>query len=92
MPALRRVAVRTPRVLLVAVEKRPHGCSCSEFFDSWTVTFDFGISGARREADLFREDVEDTGQANESGVFGDCAGREAAKIQFFHKPQKGTKL
>jgi hypothetical protein len=67
-------------MLLVAIEKRANSFPESEFFDGRTVAFDLGISGARRETDLLREDVEDAGQANERGVFGDCAAREATKI------------
>jgi hypothetical protein len=41
------------------------------------VTFDFRKGGARRQAQLLGEDVEDAGETNEGGEFSDRAARKS---------------
>src|ERR1044072_7936964 len=73
LPTLARSAVRTMRMLLGAVEVRPHRLGVDQLFDCRRVSFDFRKGGARRLSELLGEDVEDAGQTNERGVFRDGA-------------------
>ena len=67
-------------MFLVAVEERTNSFSRSQFFNSWTITFDFGVSRARCETDLLGEDIENAGKTNERGVFSNCSWREVAEV------------
>ena len=80
MPTLGGVAIWAARMFLVTIEERPHCLLRRQFFNSWAVTFDLGVGGARRKPDLLCEYVEDAGQTDESCVFSDCARWEVSKI------------
>src|SRR5712692_12117351 len=80
-PALRRSTVGTMRMLLFAVEVRTHRAPAGQFCNRRGVAFDFRKSGARRQAKLFGEDVEDAGKTNERRVFTYRAGRKLAQIE-----------
>jgi hypothetical protein len=45
------------------------------------VAFDFRKCRARREAQLLGEDVEDAGETDQRGVFGDCAAGKVGQIK-----------
>ena len=74
-------------MFLFAVEKRTNRFSRSQFFDSRTVTFDFGIRRARSETDLFGEDVEDAGETDERRVLGNGARRKVTEDPVLREPQ-----
>src|SRR5215510_333127 len=70
------------RVFLLAIKERPRSHRRSELLNRGRVSFDLGVCSAGREAKLSGEDVERTGQANHSRVFGHAPGRQVAEIKF----------
>ena len=82
VPALARAAVRAMRMFLFAVKVRPNRIAAGQLFDRGRVSLDFRKCSARRQAELFGEDVKDAGQTNQRGVFSDGAAGKGGEINF----------